>query len=194
MERDWGREKKELTYGVGSRARGSLYGEPELPGLWTNRYLSGEAEVTIGTIRPMHLSLFPFHHHCDNSAAANTADIRGLGALWPRHGLHHICRHPLSKGSSSPTGLHCAVVTTWPIWFLRRLCRGIHSPTGHFLDILTFTQRKADGWPWAQSSGPSESNYIFWVSVDRVCMRLLLFANALLILDVWSSKSVYGHL
>lgn len=40
----------------------------------------------------MHLFLFPFHRHCDNSDAANTADIHWWGALWAPHSqLGHQC-------------------------------------------------------------------------------------------------------
>ena len=48
----------------------------------------------------------------------------------------------------------------WPIRFLRKL-QQISLPQKPFLDILTFVQRKARGWPRAQSLGPEESNYIF---------------------------------
>lgn len=113
------------------------------------------------------------------------------GQLW----LHYSnLQHLLSPRVWLPLGGSCSLVSELDYFVSSEEYRGIHPQKGIFLTFWHSLREKLVSGRGPQSSNPLESNYIFWEAVNSVCMRLWLFASTLLILALWSSKSVYSYL
>lgn len=127
--------------------------------------------------RPEPLSLGPYfspgrgggktrNSTCDESVPAPIPLLRGSGVysrhVWRLSPLPAVCSSSVQVCSISfPQGLAFPWgggstfphVRAWQFCFLWRWQRN-SPPERHFLDILEFSQRKTDTWPWAAIISP----------------------------------------